>query len=233
ISEFNRALLIQKCGPPSLAKLRLVRCGLPLESFPFAGARDTPGRRDAPPLVGSIGRLVDYKGFDVLLRACARLRDDGVTVRCEIVGDGPERRRLDALVERLQLGDLVRIVGGRRQQDVAALIAAADLFVLACVPGRDGLQDGIPIVLMEAMALGVPVISTKLSGIPELVVDNRTGLLVSPGDDAHLAAAMERLLGDAELADQLRRRGREMVEKEYDLTRSVSQLCAEFDRARS
>jgi glycosyltransferase involved in cell wall biosynthesis len=229
ISEFNRALLIQKCGPDALGKLRLIRCGLPMELFSFNPRR---GMGEPPRLV-SVGRLVDYKGFDVLIRACARLRDAGRPIRCLIVGEGPERARLDALITKLQLGGLVTLEGGKLQREVVSSIASADLFVLACVPGSGGLQDGIPIVLMEAMALGVPVISTKLSGIPELVVDNRTGLLVAPGDDGHLAAAIERLLAEPSLADDLRRRGREIVEKEFDVAHSVEQLCTEFRRGQA
>lgn len=229
VSEFNRALLIQKCGPAALEKVRLIRCGLPMRQFAYRSRHDGGGA----PLVVSVGRLVDYKGFDVLIRACGRLRDSGRPVSCLIVGEGPERAALEALIGRLRLESLVKLEGGRRQREVADRIARADLFVLACVAGRDGLQDGIPIVLMEAMALGVPVISTRLSGIPELVIDNRTGLLTSPGDDSHLASAMERLLSDPALADQLRKQGREFVEKEFDLDRSVSQLCAEFARSSS
>ncbi len=226
ISEFNRALLIQRCGPEALPKVRLIRCGLPLGDFRF---RQQP-RRNEPPVVVSVGRLVDYKGFDVLIRACGRLRDRGRPIRCVIVGDGPERRRLERLTEELDLPGAVSLMGGKRQEEVLRLLGEADQFVLASVPGRDGQQDGIPIVLMEAMALGVPVVSTKLSGIPELVVENRTGLLVRPGDDEQLAAAIERLLLDPALADKLRRSARELVEKEYDLEHSVDLLCAEFGR---
>ncbi|HET6373339.1 MAG TPA: glycosyltransferase [Candidatus Polarisedimenticolia bacterium] len=224
ISEFNRALLIQKCGPAALDKIRLIRCGLPLEQFPFGPRR----AENATPRVISVGRLVDYKGFDVLIRACALLRDRGRPLECVIVGDGPERSRLEAMIRKLKLDGVVRLEGSSRQHEVARRISRADVLALACVAGADGQQDGIPIVLMEAMALGVPVISSKLSGIPELVVDNRTGILVAPGDDTHLAAGIERLLGDAPLAETLRLAARSMIEKEFDLRHSVDQLCAEF-----
>jgi len=228
VSEYNRSLLIQQCGKVALEKVRLIRCGIPLQSYPFAPARPA----GSPPLVVSVGRLVDYKGFDVLIRACAGLRDSGTPVRCVIMGDGPEGPRLAALVQQLRLDGLVRLEGGRRQGEVAALMARADIFALACRPGRDGLHDGIPVVLMEAMALGIPVISTKLSGIPELVVDNRTGLLVAPGDAGHLQAAIVRLIGDAALAEELRRNGREMIEKEFELEHAIDQLAAELARSR-
>ena len=233
ISEFNRALLIQKCGTIALDRVRLIRCGIPLNAYPFATARRTDSAgADTPAVVVSVGRLVDYKGFDVLIRACAVLRDAGATVSCVIVGDGPEKERLAALIGKLGLARAVRLEPGHRQAEVARLIAGADIFALAAHPGRDGLHDGILVVLMEAMALGVPVISTKLSGIPELVADNRTGLLVAPGDAEHLAAAIRRLFGDPALAETLRRGGREMIEKEFELGHAVDGLETEMSRCR-
>ena len=228
ISEFNRALLIQICGAGALSRVRLIRCGLPLDRFPFR-AHAGPA---APPRIVSVGRLVDYKGFDVLIRACGILRDGGTIVSCLIAGEGPERGRLESLVSELKLEGIVTLAGGRRQEEVIGMLTDADLFVLACVRGADGQQDGIPIVLMEAMALGLPAVSTKLSGIPELVIDNVTGLLVAPGDAAHLAAAMRRLLEDMPLAARLAESARRLIEKEYDLSVSVARLCEGFSEGR-
>jgi len=229
ISEFNRALLIQRFGPAVLEKVRLVRCGLPLSDFTF-GAERAGGPREGA-LIVSVGRLVDYKGFDVLIRALARLRDGRRPIRLLIVGEGPERPALERLIARLGLAGDVTFAGGLTQSQVREAIAGADLFALACVKGRDGQQDGIPIVLMEAMALGVPVISTKLSGVPELVVDNKTGILVAPGDEEHLAAGIDRLLTDEPLARRLRSAAREMVEKEFDVRRWAARLADGFAAA--
>ena len=221
ISEFNRALLIQGCGPGALEKVRLIRCGIPLAEFPYG----EPPLADAEPAhVVSVGRLVDYKGFDVLIRACWMLRDRGLPLRLTIVGDGPERKSLEALVGELKVTGMVTFAGSRRQEEVRGIMRHASLFALACVQGKDGQQDGIPIVLMEAMALGVPVVSTRLSGIPELVKDGQTGLLARPGDPQHLALAMERLLQDDALAASLRRDARTWVTIEFDLDRWVGQL---------
>lgn len=233
ISEFNRALLIQECGPGALPKIRLIRCGIPLQEFPFGG---TPPASDEPSHVVSVGRLVDYKGFDDLIRACWLLRDGGAPVRLTIVGDGPERGNLELLVGTLNAEGMVTFAGNRRQEEVRGIMRNADLFALACVKGKDGQQDGIPIVLMEAMALGVPVVSTKLSGIPELVKDGETGLLVRPGDPEHLASAMGRLLKDDALAVKLSRAARTWVEAEFNLDRWVTQLSnalAENPRTRT
>jgi glycosyltransferase involved in cell wall biosynthesis len=222
ISEFNRALLLQACGPSALDTLRLIRCGIPLAEFPYG----EPPRGDAehPAHVVSVGRLVDYKGFDVLIRACRLLRDRGMAVRLTIVGEGPERRGLEALAAELDAVAMVTFAGSRRQEEVRGIMRHATLFALACVQGKDGQQDGIPIVLMEAMALGVPVVSTKLSGIPELVKDGETGLLARPGDPEHLAAAMARVIQDTRLAASLRRDARTWVEIEFNLDRWVAQL---------
>lgn len=230
ISEFNRALLLRICGPRARERVRLIRCGLPLARFPFDARAGRPS--GDPGLVVSVGRLVDYKGFDVLIRACALLRDAGRPVRCRIAGEGPERPRLEELIVALDLGALVELAGGCPQEQVIAMLGRADLFVMASVPGADGQQDGIPIVLMEAMALGVPVVSTRLSGIPELVVDGQTGLLVAPGDAAQLAAAIRRLLDDSRLAASLAAGARLLVEKQYDLAGSVTQLSAAFSEGR-
>jgi len=223
ISEFNRALLIQACGAGALEKIRLIRCGIPLRDFPFGGPPAPAG--DEPAHVVSVGRLVDYKGFDVLIRACRLLRDHGTTLRLTIVGDGPERARLESLVKEQNAAGYVTFAGSRRQEEVRGILRNADLFALACVKGRDGQQDGIPIVLMEAMALGIPVVSTKLSGIPELVKDGRTGLLAGPGDAQHMATAMGRLIQDTALAASLRRDARTWVEIEFDQDRWVALLA--------
>lgn len=230
ISEFNRALLIQECGPKALAKIRLIRCGIPLAEFPFDGP---PPDSDEPAHVVSVGRLVDYKGFDDLIRACWLLRDGGAPLRLTIVGDGPERGNLELLVGTLNAEGMVTFAGSRRQEEVRGILRNADLFALACVKGKDGQQDGIPIVLMEAMALGVPVVSTKLSGIPELVKDGVTGLLAPPGDPEHLATAMGRLLEDDALAQTLTRGARSWVEAEFNLDRWVAQLSKALAESRA
>ena len=228
ISEFNRAFIMQACGPGVLARVRLIRCGLPLEEFPF-GVRPDP-ERGATMRVLSVGRLVDYKGFDVLIRACAILRERGRSLRCKIIGEGPERPRLEQLICDLGLEEWVELPGSVRQRGIHEAMRGADLFVLPCVVGHDGQQDGIPIVLMEAMAYGVPVVSTKLSGIPELIKDGRTGLLAAPGDPEHLAGACERLLDDTVLRSAVRADARRLIETEFDLSRSVTLLCDAFER---
>src|SRR5512133_751633 len=145
--------------------------------------------RDVP-VVACIAGLRDYKGQRHLVDACALLRDRGVPFLCLLVGDGPERARL---------GDEVLLLGARAQEEVQRLLATADVAVHPSVRTPSGMMDGIPVALMEAMATGCPVVSTRVSGIPELVEDERTGLLVEPRDAAQLADAIQRLLADPAL----------------------------------
>lgn len=227
ISEYNRSFLIQACGAGALGRIRLIRCGLPLDQLPFAPPRPA-AESGGPASILSVGRLVDYKGFDVLIRAMAILKTRGLRARCLIVGEGPERGRLARLIGELDLSGEVALTGGLLQKGVMEAMRAADLFALACRTAPDGQQDGIPIVLMEAMALGLPVVSTPISGIPELLIDSATGLLAAPEDPEHLAQVIGRLLGDRKLAALLARAARDKIEAEYSLDRSLDALCEAF-----
>lgn len=197
--------------------------GTDLSLFRAAGERATSD----PPLLLSVGRLVDKKGFDTLLRACALLRDRAVPYRCVIHGDGPSRPALEELRQRLGLEDRVQFPGSILQPELVGVYARATAFVLACRILDDGDRDGLPNVLVEAMAMGLPVVSTSVSGIPELVVHDENGLLVPPQDPTALAAALQRLLGDRALQRRLGDRGRRTVHENFDLactTQSLAQL---------
>jgi glycosyltransferase involved in cell wall biosynthesis len=154
------------------------------------------------------------------------LRRRGVDVRCEVIGEGVLRPQLEAQIRASDLGEHVRLVGTRSELEVAEALAASDVFVLPSVVAPDGQMEGIPIVLMEALAAGLPTISTSLSGIPELVIDQKTGFLVPPGDAPALAGAVERVLGDYALAKRLAASGRERVRREYELGTIVRSLLA-------
>ncbi len=221
ISEFNRRRLIERAGSRCAAKIHVIHCGVPLAQYVPRAVRP-----EGPPRIVSIGRLVDYKGFPTLLRAVASLRARGVEVLCDIVGEGPEETRVRSTVRALGLDGSVRLLGARTQEEVRKILTGASACVLACERGRDGQMDGIPVVLMEAMALGVPAVATRLSGIPEIIEDGRTGLLAEPGDADSLADAVQRLLSDPSLADRLARAGRLKVEEGFDVARSAEALHA-------
>lgn len=215
VSDFNRAHLSQ------LADSRIVRIynGLDLERFRPNGAA-----QDEPPLVLAVGRLIEKKGFADLIRACGLLRDEGRRFRCRIVGKGALQDELRGLIRELRLEDMVELAGALPREQLLELYPRAAVVVAPCTVGSDGNRDGLPTVLIEAMALGVPVISTDVTGIPELVEDGVTGLLVPERDPQALAGAIGRILGDSERSEAHARAARARVEERFDLRRNVAQL---------
>ena len=195
------------------APVELIYHGVDLEWFHPSAARP----QHPVPLVVSVGRLVEKKGFDDLLRACALLVQGGAVFRCDIYGDGPCRGRLEALRDSLGLGDVVAFRGQRTQAELVRAYQEADVFALTPRLTEDGDRDGVPNVLVEAMACGIPVVSTVVGGVAELVDDGCDGLLAPAGDSAAIAARLGSLLGDAEL----RRR----------LGGSAARSASRFDRA--
>jgi len=181
-----------------------------------------------PPLVLAVARLVEKKGLEYLVRACALLRDRGRVFRCRIVGTGPLRDRLAALVRDLQLDAVVSLEGALDQEDVLRWYRQATVFALPCLITDDGDRDGIPNVLVEAAACGVPIVSTPVSGVPELVTDRETGLLVPPRDPAALAGALETLFDSPALRESLRLKARARVEAELDLRRNAREIGREL-----
>jgi colanic acid/amylovoran biosynthesis glycosyltransferase len=181
------------------------------------------GRAD-PPLVLAVGRLIEKKGFDDLVRACAVLASAGTRFRCAIVGKGPDLIALRQLVSGLGLQRHVDLAGPLPREELLRLYPRATVFAAPCVVGADGNRDGLPTVLIEAMAMGVPVVATDVTGIPELVVDGDTGLLVPQRDPPKLAAALGRVLADDALGRRLARAGRAAVEERFDAHTNVGQL---------
>ena len=216
VSDFNRRHLAELANGSRLVR---IYNGLDLERFAPNGAS-----ADDPPLVLAVGRLIEKKGFADLVRAVALLRDRGRRLRCTIVGKGALERELRALIRELGVGDRVELAGPQPRDRLLALYHRASAVAVPCVVGSDGNRDGLPTVLTEAMALGVPVVATDVTGIPELVEDGRTGLLVPQHDPPRLADAIERLLADRPLATALAAAARERVEREFDLRRNVGRL---------
>jgi glycosyltransferase involved in cell wall biosynthesis len=183
----------------------------------------------ARPLILSVGRFVEKKGFTFLVEACRLLREQGYDFECRIVGDGDGyRERVRALIEEHGLGDRVRVCPAVTQEQLIGVLREATLFALPCQVVESGDRDGIPNVLVEAMATGLPVVSTDISGIPELIADGENGLLVPERDAAALAAALARLLDDAALRARLGAAGRATVARDFDARRNVRALYALF-----
>jgi glycosyltransferase involved in cell wall biosynthesis len=185
----------------------------------------------ACPLLLSVGRLQPKKGFPVLLEACALLRERGVEFRCVIVGEGLEWDRLQQMCQERCLTEAVMFAGALTQEELWPLYTAADAFALPCVVTPEGDRDGLPNAILEALAMGRPVVTTPVSAIPEVIVDGVTGLLVPPGDAAALADALERLLADADLRQRLGQQGQARVREQFDVTRNVAPLVERFTQA--
>jgi colanic acid/amylovoran biosynthesis glycosyltransferase len=178
----------------------------------------------AMPRIVSVGRYVEKKGFDVLIQACAQLRERGVRFACDIVGEGPLNDSLQSQIAAADLRDCVRLLGPRSQKEVRQILAASDLFVLACQQDSDGGSDNLPTVIVEAMFTGLPCISTTIAGVPEMIADGQTGLLVPPRAAGELAEAMERVLRDPALAGRLGAKGREFADAHFAIQNSVGEL---------
>ena len=225
ISEYNRRYLLSQLGPAAHGKVRRIYNGLDLQRFtyerPATAAAETP-------VILSVGRLVEKKGLGDLLAAVEILRRRGSCFRVEIIGGGPLQPTLEADVLRRGLKDVVTFRGALPQEEVRRAYQRATVFALPCIVTSQGDRDGIPTVLLEAMASGVPVVSTAVSGIPELIDSGHDGLLVGPHDPGMLADALGLLLADAELRDRLAQAARHKIETEFAIDRSAQQLLALF-----
>ena len=179
-----------------------------------------------PPLIVAIGRLIAKKGFANLIRACALRVEHGTSFRCEIFGEGPLENQLCAQIEESGLKKLVQLPGAKPQHELRERLAGARVFVLPSVPEAQGGMDNLPTVIMEAMATGLPVISTTIGGIPEMVVDNETGFLVEPHDIVALAGAIEKVANDRSLGQRLGRAGYERAQRLFSIEKNARELCA-------
>jgi glycosyltransferase involved in cell wall biosynthesis len=218
ISEHNRRFLIEKGCPGN--KIHVVRCGV--DPGAFAAGNTRPPH--PIPKIGTLGRMVEKKGIDDLIRACQILKDRNIAFNLEIAGDGPMQSELQALVSDGDLAEQVHFKGPLAHEQVPEWLQGLDMFVLACKKDRYGDMDGIPVVLMEAMLAGVPVISCRISGIPELIEDGKSGLLAEPGNPVDLADAIARLLSDDNLQNDFRTNAMATVQAEFELSKNVAVL---------
>jgi glycosyltransferase involved in cell wall biosynthesis len=215
VSDYNARFLRGKFGADA-ARVKRVYNGLDLANLRF----ESPDSR--PPLILAAGRLVEKKGFADLINACALLAADGQSFHCKIVGAGELEAALRAQIERKKLQEHVELLGPRPQRDVFELIRSAAVFAAPCVVGEDANRDGLPTVILEAMALGTPCVSTNVTGIPEVLRDGATGLMVPQRDPHALAAACATLLDDAALRARLAAAAHELVEIEFDIQRNAA-----------
>lgn len=224
-TQYNLDYLEHRLGIPDLdKKAYAIHHGLDFDHYGLAP------QPQSPPLLLSVGRLVEKKGFDYLIRACRRLKDQERDFVCHIIGSGPDRPKLEALIAKLGLQETVILRGVLPHDQVLEEYNHATVFALPCIQGHDGSLDGIPNVLPEAMASWLPVVSTPVSAIPELITDGVNGLLVTPQDDMSLADALARLLGDAGLRQRLGTQGRQSVAEAFNLDQNVHVVYEIFMR---
>jgi colanic acid/amylovoran biosynthesis glycosyltransferase len=214
ISEYHKALL-SRFGPPW--KIHVIHCGIEPERYRLRPARP-PGRFT----ILFVGNLRAYKGLKHLIRACALLRGRGREFRCLIAGGGPLEAELRAVTTRLGLDDELLFLGPRREEEIITLLQEAHVFVLPSVVEGSGNTEGLPVVLMESLAVGVPVVATAVAGVPEIIRPGETGRLVGPADPFALAAAIEEVMDED--SNRFAEPGRRLIESEFSLSQSVSTL---------
>jgi glycosyltransferase involved in cell wall biosynthesis len=210
VSEFNRRYLEQVTPVPD-GKIIRIHNGIDLNRF-------SPNGVPAPqPLrMLTVARLVEKKGLPVLIDACRRLRDAGIEFRCDIIGKGRLRPALREQIKEAGLGKTVHLVGPKTQREVLRYYHAAYLYVLPCVVGSDGNREGLPVSIVEALACGLPVITTPVTGIPEVVEDGKNGFLVPSGDAVALADAITKVVEDPALYQRLCDNARPSVAADFD-----------------
>lgn len=221
VSDFGVRYLQEKF-PEEAAKVHRVYNGIDLARFP-------PADRGAdPPEIMSVGRLIEKKGFGDLIEACRLLRERGLDFLCAIIGEGPLEETLRAQIESAGLTNRVTLTGPLPQSAVIERLARSALFALPCVAETGGGMDNLPTVVMEAMAAGLAVVSTPVAGVPEMIEDSVTGLLVSEHDPLALAEALSRLLQNPEMAQSLGKAGRQRAAELFSIERSAQQLLDLF-----
>lgn len=230
ISKDNLEELVAEVGEGARSRIEVIHCGVDTMRL---RPRSGNGRADRPFTILCIGTLHEVKGQGVLIEALRLLRDRGIDVACRIIGDGEDEMMLRDRITAAALDGSVTLDGRLTRDQVIAALGDADLLVAPSVVASNGKREGIPVVLMEAMSCGLPVVASRLSGIPELVDDQASGLLVPPGDAPALADAIDRLQGDADLRARLGAAARERIERDFDLTTNARTILDRITDASS
>ncbi len=226
VSSYNKQIIVDECGPGIREKVHVIYGGVDVDLLSPDHARSA-----GPLRILCVGRFEEVKGHADLVDACGLLRDRGVAFTCRLIGAGPLFQVVKKQIARAGLGEQVLLLGPRSYGDVIRELRQADVVVLPTAPTSNGKCEGIPNVLKEAMACGLPVVASSVGGIPELVNDGRTGILVPPRNAAALADALQRLSEDEAMRSQMGRAGRERVVRDFNLKTSTTKRANLFLRA--
>jgi glycosyltransferase involved in cell wall biosynthesis len=224
ISKYNKNYLLQKYGNHLDNKIHIIHCGVDVEKF-----RPTTKKKSTPPIILAVGQLMERKGFIYLLEAIRLLKKRDLNFRCFIVGDGACKNFLIKSVEALGVRDIVTLKGLQPQEVVRKLLGEASIFALPSIITKEGRREGIPVALMEAMSMELPVVSTKTVGIPELIEHNVEGLLVEQKNSEDLADALEVFLVNKELRLRLGRAARRKIISEFNIANTPKEFAEIFN----
>jgi glycosyltransferase involved in cell wall biosynthesis len=218
ISDYNKSYLLREAPDVEKDKVITIHCGVDTKVF-----RRNRRRSACSPHFLAVGSLLERKGHVYLVEACRILERKRVNYQCTIVGDGPQRHELEKRIQKYGLGSRIILAGSVPHEDIQSYYEKADVFVLP------SLNEGIPVVLMEAMSKGLPVIATNITGVPELVKNDVDGILVAPGNSVELAEAMMKVSKDTGLQKYLGARARERIVVDFDLDANVAKIKNLFD----
>lgn len=217
ISNYCKSQVLQVLDYSKWSRQKIVRCGVDPKVF-----RPVKKKEHGKPTLLCVGRLCPAKGQHILLESCAAMTKNGMDFKLVLVGDGPDRKSLEELAIKLGIMQHITFTGALGQLEVQSHYRKADIFVLP------SFAEGVPVVLMEAMSMELPVVSTRITGIPELIDDEKNGLLSPPGDAAELSRLLTRLMGNSELSKKLGSAGRKKIIAQYDQWKNNKKLADLF-----
>lgn len=212
ISNYNKKYLLTKYGDNLADKIDIIHCGIDLQAY-----QPDNKEKKMPPLLLAVGQLVERKGMRYLVDACRILKGKGIQFQCYIVGDGQEKELLNEMVRKNMLGDIVTLLGRQPQERVRELLQEASIFVLPSVVTNFGGREGIPVALMEAMAMQLPVISTRTVGIPELIDNGKEGILVEQRNAEEISSVLELLLKNPKKRIELGLQERKKIAEQFNI----------------
>lgn len=224
ISDYNREFIRNYCGESVTDKVFVNHCGVDIDRFQNQAAEEVSSQSEDVFQILCVGTLHEVKGQRYLIDACQILKSKGINFRCHFIGDGEDRNLLEEMVREKGLEEQVTFHGKLQQSSVIAYMRMADVLVQPSVPTANGRREGIPVVLMEGMSCGVPVVSSKLSGIPELVADGVSGILTEPGNVNAIADAIQFFIENPAAQHQFGEQGIEKISMDFNLVKNSMAL---------